>query len=444
MKKTLLSSLLFIPFIGFGQTSWTYNFDNAAATASYSTVSGESTTFLPTTQTNGGTARVRIGSGSGSFNLTNPGTSLGSNYELNGIAPSGTSINKFVIQNYTAAKIFSTSFNVRFDGGASGIWYFFEGSGLTYTGNSGFSSAQVFTGLRFNFGASNSIVTSRRDASGWNSTAISEINSQATNYLVEIFGNNSTSSGIYTKGVSQSLAPNTWDLWINGVLIGDDLAKATLPNDSNIDSFMFYGESSTLNVATIYIDNIAYTSTSLITLPISLTSFTGKAVDKSVLLNWETASESNNDYFEVLKSSNGKSFTSAGILKGSGTTTSAKSYSLVDNNPAAGTNYYQLVQYDFDGKSSKSDAIPVNSSIANSSLTVYAAATSVNVSINSANATDGTLQIFDITGKKLNETKLSLTKGFNTLSLPLSLNSGIHVINFITSAEIINSKFIKD
>jgi hypothetical protein len=183
---------------------------------------------------------------------------------------------------------------------------------------------------------------------------------------------------------------------------------------------------------------------SLATLPISLTSFTGKAVDKSVLLNWETASESNNEYFEVLKSSNGKSFTAIGTVKGSGTATSAKSYSLVDNNPAAGTNYYQLVQYDFDGKSSKSDVIPVNSSIANSSLTVYAAASSVNVSINSANATDGTLKIFDITGKKLNETKLSLTKGFNTLSLPLTLNSGIHVINFITSAEVINSKFIKD
>jgi hypothetical protein len=201
-----------------------------------------------------------------------------------------------------------------------------------------------------------------------------------------------------------------------------------------------YNASSTGNFR---INNISVLGAST-TLPIFLTSFTGKPVDKSILLNWTTASETNNDYFEVLKSTNGKTFTAVGTVKGNGTTKDAKSYSLVDDNPASGANYYQLVQHDFDGKSSKSDIIPVNSAVASSSLTVYAAVSSVDVSINSANQTDGSLQIFDLAGKKLNETRLTLTKGFNTLSLPLSLNSGIYVVSFVSEAEVINSKFIKE
>ena len=191
-------------------------------------------------------------------------------------------------------------------------------------------------------------------------------------------------------------------------------------------------------------DNFKFDVSETATLPINLTSFTGKPVNQSILLNWETASETNNDYFEVFKSSNGKTFTSVGTVKGSGTSKDAKIYSLVDENPAAGANYYQLVQHDFDGKSSKSEIISVNAAIANSTLSVYAAASAVNVSINSANQTDGTLQFFDLAGKKLNETRLTLNKGFNTTTVPLSLNSGIYVVSFVSESEVINSKFIKD
>jgi hypothetical protein len=245
--------------------------------------------------------------------------------------------------------------------------------------------------------------------------------------------------------VEKLIADNT-NAAVDGNLTANRTAINGFVNIDIVNTSTFYIRWSDANDAGsdgIYaIDDLSITFST--TLPISLTSFTGKLVDQSVLLNWATASESNNDYFKVLKSNNGKTFSSIGTVKGSGTTTDAKSYSFVDVNPAAGTNYYQLVQYDFDGKSSSSSIIPVNSAIANSSLTVYAATTSVNVSINSANQTDGTLQIFDITGKKLNETRLSLTKGFNTLSLPLSLNSGIHVVNFVTGAEVISSKFIKE
>ncbi len=262
---------------------------------------------------------------------------------------------------------------------------------------------------------------------------------------MEIYGNNSTAAVSYTRfGTTQNLEPQTYDLWVDGVFVLNT-AKGNLPADTDIDSFMFIGENSTNNDAIIYIDDIEYSNTlTLTTLPISLTSFTGKPRDQSILLNWETASEINNRYFEILKSVNGNTFTAIGTLKGCGTTNTKKTYSFVDENPAAGTNYYQLVQYDLDGKSTKSKIIAVKSPIASSSLTVYAAPGSVNISINAANETDGALQIFDITGKKINETKLNVRKGVNTLGLPLNLNSGIYIINFVTASKVISSKFMKE
>jgi hypothetical protein len=417
MKKTLLSLLLFIPFIGFGQINIattqtvTENFNGIGATATASLPTNWKADKINTVRTLGtyaaavsATERVE-----GESIATNASNGI---YNL-GIAPEASSTDRAI--GFLSSSSATQSGN---------LYSFFQNSGVT--------PIQSFT-ISYN-------VEKYRNGSNAAGFSIQLYYSTNGSSWVSAGTAFTTSIGADADNLGTATPP------ISTTAVGSSF-NPTLPINQNENIYFAWNYSvtsgtTTSNAQALSIDDISITANA--TLPISLTSFTGKAVDKSVLLNWETASESNNEYFEVLKSSNGKSFTAIGTVKGSGTTTSAKSYSLVDNNPAAGTNYYQLVQYDFDGKSSKSDVIPVNSSIANSSLTVYAAASSVNVSINSANATDGTLQIFDITGKKLNETKLSLSKGFNTLSLPLSLNSGIHVVNFVTGSEVIKTKFIKD
>ncbi len=80
---------------------WVYNF----GTGTGSFTSGVSETFLPSPQTNGGIARVRIGSQLGSFNLENQTISFGSDSYLRGVAATGGSVNKFSIYDYTAGKI---------------------------------------------------------------------------------------------------------------------------------------------------------------------------------------------------------------------------------------------------------------------------------------------------------------------------------------------------
>lgn len=95
-------------------------------------------------------------------------------------------------------------------------------------------------------------------------------------------------------------------------------------------------------------------------LPISLLSFDAKLVDKvKVKLDWKTATEVNNDYFTIEKSKNGATFEETGRVKGSGNSSTEKSYSLVDDNPYEGNSYYRLKQTDFDGKNETFDMVAV-------------------------------------------------------------------------------------
>ena len=236
---------------------WYYDF--GIGTGSHTI--GFSETFLPTPQTNGGTARVRVGTGSGSFNLENQSITFGEESYLRAVAPTGSSVNKFSIYDYTPGKAFTIQFTIRFGdvdgsstGAESGNWYFFAGDGTGFSDNSGFTGSQVFTGVRWAFGTLGSITTNVRVAGAWTASGISGTPfTQGNTYTVDIYGNNTTTSATYTYGSSQSVAANTMDVWVNGSLIADDIGKALLPGDSNIDSYMFYGESSTGNVANIFL-----------------------------------------------------------------------------------------------------------------------------------------------------------------------------------------------
>jgi hypothetical protein len=398
MKKTLLYLFLFIPFIGFGQSVVVNKYLNASTDVVELLVITNNLDMRGMVIKDFSSSMANDGGGKYTFTTDILWSSI----------RSGTII---VLRNdNSSADVSSTDNDFNLDLGLKNSTYF------SSTGTFDIATTEIVM-IKTAVSGENGTTGSIHALAGGSAGA--QFTSTGTPKLITS-GTSSSGFFVYANNSNSTLAD------YNGTDATGGATGLTFGSGNNPTN-------------TTYITNLRN-----IVLPISLTSFAGKPVDQSILLNWTTASESNNDYFEVLKSNNGKTFRSIGTVKGSGTTTDAKSYSFVDVNPAAGTNYYQLVQYDFDGKSSSSSIIPVNSAIANSSLTVYAATTSVNVSINSANQTDGTLQIFDITGKKLNETRLSLTKGFNTLSLPLSLNSGIHVVNFVTGAEVISSKFIKE
>jgi hypothetical protein len=94
-------------------------------------------------------------------------------------------------------------------------------------------------------------------------------------------------------------------------------------------------------------------------LPVELTSFTAYVQKNSVTLNWSTASELNNNGFEVQRSLLNSEFVTVGFVKGAGTSSLQKEYSFTDQNLSNDKYSYRLKQIDFDGTFEYSDEVEV-------------------------------------------------------------------------------------
>lgn len=90
-------------------------------------------------------------------------------------------------------------------------------------------------------------------------------------------------------------------------------------------------------------------STTTLLLPVELTSFSAKCMNDFVEISWTTASESNNDYFQIERTSNGNDWIQIAEVDGQGTKTSETHYTVKDENPRGVTSYYRLRQVDYDG-----------------------------------------------------------------------------------------------
>jgi hypothetical protein len=115
-------------------------------------------------------------------------------------------------------------------------------------------------------------------------------------------------------------------------------------------------------------DFIIGASQGVVVLPITLTNFEVNCNNGLPELNWTTSSETNNDYFIVQKSEDGKIFEDIEIVNGAGNSALELNYSLVDdasfNNDIS---YYRLKQVDFDGKFAYSNIVTSNCYDINSS-----------------------------------------------------------------------------
>lgn len=85
-------------------------------------------------------------------------------------------------------------------------------------------------------------------------------------------------------------------------------------------------------------------------LPISLTSLRGFLTNQGVQLIWITESETNNNYFQIEVSTDGRNYSLLGTIDGAGNSTIETKYTFLHEQPRVGVNYYRLSQTDFDGQ----------------------------------------------------------------------------------------------
>lgn len=106
-------------------------------------------------------------------------------------------------------------------------------------------------------------------------------------------------------------------------------------------------------------------------LPVTFKDFTATQLNRSVLLNWETESEKDNDYFEIERSTNGTHWQKLFITDAIGESHSSHSYQEVDSAPLEGTSYYRLSQTDLDGKNTPLKIISWNQNPLSTSNTLH-------------------------------------------------------------------------
>ena len=105
-------------------------------------------------------------------------------------------------------------------------------------------------------------------------------------------------------------------------------------------------------------------------LPVELVSFTVVPKNQTVDISWETATETQNDYFTVLRSRDGKEWESVAKVKGQGNSGSSSFYETVDQHPFSGLSFYKLENTDIDGHSYFSSERSVNFAVGHD-ISVY-------------------------------------------------------------------------
>ena len=94
-------------------------------------------------------------------------------------------------------------------------------------------------------------------------------------------------------------------------------------------------------------------------LPVELMNFNGELENGVVNLKWNTVSEMNNDYFDVLRSNDLSKWESIGSVAGAGNSMEELEYNFTDKSPLREQSYYRLKQVDFNGEYSFSNVVNI-------------------------------------------------------------------------------------
>ncbi|WP_083470208.1 T9SS type A sorting domain-containing protein [Rufibacter tibetensis] len=184
-------------------------------------------------------------------------------------------------------------------------------------------------------------------------------------------------------------------------------------------------------------------------LPVTLTKFEGVSRGGAVVLNWTTASEINNDRFEIERSANGKDFVKVGQVKGNGNSSVAIDYTYTDRASTSGTVYYRLKQVDFNNASEYSKVVAVNHVAATGSLPSISMypnpVTDGRVTVRFQDAVNGaaSIRLADMSGRVLQTQELSNVNSEVALSFTnLNLKPGIYMITVVAKGQSTTQRII--
>jgi GEVED domain/Secretion system C-terminal sorting domain len=182
-------------------------------------------------------------------------------------------------------------------------------------------------------------------------------------------------------------------------------------------------------------------------LAVNLMSFDAKVENNArVKLNWTADEDESFPGFEVQRSVNGMDWEYLDFLPASQVSGVSK-YELTDNRPYKGTSYYRLKFNDAGKLTSYSNIETVRIADLSASLNLFPnpAVDKASIVITSpVNGQAADIRIINVQGKRLSSQKITLTRGSNTINLPIqgSWPPGMYIVQVVTGEETINRKLV--
>ncbi|WP_345073743.1 T9SS type A sorting domain-containing protein [Hymenobacter fastidiosus] len=252
------------------------------------------------------------------------------------------------------------------------------------------------------------------------------------------FNPGTTTNGAYNFGTGTEIGSGN-DTYV--VFSGNN-NSFTVTNLDPAKSYKFFGfefnNDGVLNAENYLVPNIEPQSP----LPVELVTFTAKLRNRAVVLNWATASETNNRGFEVQRSQTGTedSFTTILTKAGVGTTTVRTSYEATDAQPLAGLSYYRLKQIDLDGKTTTTRPVAIRTSLGDVSLFPNPTQGSVIIQLPEGSTDNLLVRIMDLTGRQIQTSRLNAAGQLNTDNL----KSGTYIVIIGEGAQTVTKKLVKN
>ena len=170
-------------------------------------------------------------------------------------------------------------------------------------------------------------------------------------------------------------------------------------------------------------------------LPIHLLNFSGIPQTTANALNWISTNERNNDYFTLLHSTDGLSFSEITQINSKnlcGSSNSQTEYSYHHTNPHAGHNYYKLISTDIDGTSYTHKIIDLyRQASSNEVLGIYPNPATHFIKLRMHANTKAPLRILikNINGQIMQQSEHKTQKGLNSFQIDLQeIASGFYFI----------------
>ena len=175
-------------------------------------------------------------------------------------------------------------------------------------------------------------------------------------------------------------------------------------------------------------------------LPVELVDWNVEAANGFVDLKWSTATETNNDYFIIERSTNGIEFEVLDYVKGAGNSSSLLEYLDKDENPSEGANYYRLIQVDFDGTRTDHGIRMAQFNANENKPVIIYPNPSANGVLNMQNRSEETqtVSVYSESGQLLNTRVIS---AFETLNFS-GFSSGIYVLRFSNGDDVSFARWV--